>query len=131
MTRTTGPFTPVIGQRTNDPTTTFAGFLQPETVAASIGGAPNSSVAAGAKHQLVQFNQSKGRNQIGYKLATATCVWETVPSGSQYTVGGRFSIPLLNGTILVAAENNLNNVGAVSIAGGTGTVVGILSEDIN
>jgi hypothetical protein len=32
---------------------------------------------------------------------------------------------------MVAAEQNINVAGAVSIAGGTGTVIGISGEDIN
>lgn len=131
MSRTTGAFTPCVGQRPGNPDVTFGGFLQPETVAATIGGTPNASVTPGANHQLVQFNMSKARNEIGYRLPTATCVWATIPSGSQYTVGGRFQLPLLNAAAQAAAEANLNVEGAVSIAGGTGTVVGIQGEDLN
>lgn len=131
MSRTTGTFIPVIAQRPFDSTTTFTGLLQPETVGATISGSPNSSVAPGANRQLAQFNQSKSKGAAGYKLPEAHCVWNVVPPGAQYEVGGRFSIPLLNGTILGAAEANINVAGAVSIAGGVGTVVGITSEDIN
>lgn len=131
MSRTTGSFVPVIGARPFDPNTTFPGFLQPETVAATINGAPNASVAPGSNPQLAQFNQSKGKSAAGYKLPEAHCVWTSVPAGTQYVVGGRFSIPLLNGTIRVAAELNINNPGVVSIAGGAGTVVGLSGEDIN
>jgi hypothetical protein len=46
-------------------------------------------------------------------------------------VGGRFQLPLLNAAAQAAAEANLNVEGAVSIAGGTGTVVGIQGEDLN
>ena len=131
MTRTTGAFAACVGQRPSAPTTTFGGFLQPETIAATIASTPNSSAPVGSNHQLVQFNMSKARNEIGYRLPVATCVWDTVPDSSQYTVGGRFSIPLLNTSIQTQAEMQLNVTGAVSIAGGTGTVVGIQGEDIN
>jgi hypothetical protein len=131
MSRTTGNFVPVVGSRPFIPSTTFPGFLQPETVAATIGGAPNASVAPGSNAQLAQFNQSKSKNAAGYKLPEAHCVWTTVPAGAQYVVGGRFSVPLLNDAIRGAALANINVAGAVSIASGTGTVVGISGEDIN
>jgi hypothetical protein len=131
MSRTTGAFSPVVGQRPNEPTTTFAGFLQPETVAATISSTPNSSAPVGSNHQLVQFNMSKARNEIGYRLPVATCIWVTVPTGTQYSVGGRFNLPLLNTSTQAQAELNLNVAGAVSIAGGTATIVGIQGEDIN
>ena len=131
MSRTTGNFIPVIGQRPADVQTTFPGFLQPETVAATISGTPNSSVAPGSKRQLVQFNQSKTKGGIGYKLPMVHCVWVTIPSGTQYKVGGRFSITILNSAFGTAAEANMNVAAKVAIAGGTGTVVGLSGEDIN
>lgn len=131
MSRTTGNFIPVIGQRPTDVQTTFTGFLQPETVAATIAGTPNSSVAVGSNPQLIQFNQSKTKGAIGYKLPMVHCVWVTVPPGTQYQVGGRFSITVLNTAFRVAAEVALNVAGVVAIANGTATVVGLSGEDIN
>lgn len=131
MSRTTGNFEPVVGQRPNLPNVTFPGFVQPETTAATIGGTPNSSVAAGPNHQLVQFNQSKNQGQIGYKLPEARCVWTAVPPGNQYQVGGRFNVVLLNDAVRTAAELALNVTSGLAIAGGTGTIVGLSGEDIN
>lgn len=131
MSRSTGSYIAVVAQRHTVPAMTFPGFVQPETAAATIGGAPNGPVPVGASPQISQFNQSKNKGEPGYKLPEATCVWVTPPPGTQTQPGSRFYLPLLNRVIGLAAEANLNVPGAVSLADGTGTVVGITGEDIN
>lgn len=99
--------------------------VQPETLAATIGGTANAAVA-GAVDSVFAAEVNRGARAYGLRPRKVTVAFETdVPTGYRpYTT---LSIPVLSAAVFAAVSPG----DAVSYAGGNGVVSSKSGEDIN
>lgn len=94
--------------------------VQPETLAATIGGTANAS-ATGPATQLASAIVRKGKRQIGVGCRLVGIKWDTPPT--DYT-GEIAYIPVMSPTLF----NSLSGGEAVTYNGGSGTVISFIAE---
>lgn len=113
-----GPFTRTFYEGNNGDI--YRVRVQPETLAATIGGTANSA-PAGPATVPISAKVSKGRNEIGIGCRKIRAFFETPPTGY---VSQTIEIPILQPDLF----DGLNGGEAVSYLSATGEVIGFTAE---
>lgn len=99
--------------------------VQPETLAATIGGTANAA-PAGDLDNDISAKVGKGKREIGLGTRTVSFVWNQGAEPNGYAERGDLTIPVLQQSVWAA----VNRGDAVSYNGGTGTVTGKTEESV-
>lgn len=100
--------------------------IQPETLAATIGGTANAAPAGTPAAGIPRVKLSAGRREFGVYARRVSCTWDEGLAPAGYDERTPFSIIVLNPTVFSGAPLG----GAVDYLGGTATIVGKASESI-
>lgn len=120
----TGRFTNSVYQ--DDNSTLRPIRVQPETLAATIGGTANAAPAGTPATGVPRVKLSAGRREFGVYARRVSCTWDEGGAPDGYDERTPFSIIVLNPSVFNAAPLG----GAVSYLGGSATIVGKSSESI-
>jgi hypothetical protein len=100
--------------------------VQPETLAATIGGTANAE-PAGSVTGEPSAKMSGGRREIGVIARRVSVAWDDGGAPAGYEDGSSVSIPIMTPTLF----DSISRGDAVSYNGGSGTVSGKTPEVIN
>lgn len=93
-----GPFnTTAVYEMDNGMFTTLT--VQPETLQFSVSGTANAEATGALTVGIPSAKFSKNAGEIGLKPRCITGKWLTVAAGTEYTVGGRVTLPILTAAL--------------------------------
>lgn len=101
--------------------------VQPETEAANVGGTANPSPAGARTPGIPSAKISLNNGEIGLRPRLMEGVWTTIPTGSEYEIGGPVRLPLL----AKAASTTFVDGATVDYLGGQFEIRRILPELVN
>lgn len=106
--------------------TIFGARVQPETLAATIGGTANAAPAGDFAFKAPSANMGGGRRENGVNARYVSFQWDDGGAPANYLASGTGRLPILTPAVF----NSINIGDAVVYAGGTGVVTGTIGESI-